>query len=128
MHEYEYGTTTEHLAELAVATRARACLDPRAYHRTRLTVEDVRRLRRGVLLPAAALPGLRKPRRRLGHGPGNGDAVPLARPVPVVGPRPTGAGPFVEPEAIRCGIGVEMEFPDLENGHASVAFTPAGHS
>lgn len=40
-HMHEYGTTTEHFAELAVATRAWACLNPRAYHQKSLTVAEV---------------------------------------------------------------------------------------
>jgi acetyl-CoA acetyltransferase len=40
-HMHEYGTTTRHFAELAVATRAWACLNPRAYHQTPLTIEEV---------------------------------------------------------------------------------------
>lgn len=40
-HMHRYGTTTRHFAELAVATRAWACRNPRAYHRTPLTVDEV---------------------------------------------------------------------------------------
>lgn len=40
-HMHQYGTTTEHFAELAVATRAWASLNPSAYRRTPLTVEEV---------------------------------------------------------------------------------------
>jgi acetyl-CoA acetyltransferase len=40
-HMHQYGTTTRHFAELAVATRAWACLNPSAYHRTPLTVDEV---------------------------------------------------------------------------------------
>lgn len=40
-HMHEYGTTTEHFAELAVATRAWACRNPRAYYQKPLTVEEV---------------------------------------------------------------------------------------
>jgi acetyl-CoA acetyltransferase len=40
-HMHEYGTTSEQLAEIAVATRAWAALNPRARHREPLTVDDV---------------------------------------------------------------------------------------
>jgi acetyl-CoA acetyltransferase len=40
-HMHEYGTTSEQLAEIAVATRAWASLNPRALHRDPLTVADV---------------------------------------------------------------------------------------
>jgi acetyl-CoA acetyltransferase len=40
-HMYEYGTTHEQLAEVAVATRAWARLNPRANQRGPLTIEDV---------------------------------------------------------------------------------------
>ncbi|HET8559613.1 MAG TPA: acetyl-CoA acetyltransferase [Marmoricola sp.] len=40
-HMHQYGTTTRHFAELAVATRAWASLNPRALKRTPLTVEEV---------------------------------------------------------------------------------------
>jgi acetyl-CoA acetyltransferase len=40
-HMYEYGTTSEQLAEIAVATRAWASLNPRAYHRVPITLDDV---------------------------------------------------------------------------------------
>ncbi|MGH3756784.1 acetyl-CoA acetyltransferase [Actinophytocola sp.] len=40
-HMHQYGTTTEHLAEIAVATRSWASLNPRAYHREPLTVAEV---------------------------------------------------------------------------------------
>jgi acetyl-CoA acetyltransferase len=40
-HMHAYGTTTRDFAELAVATRAWACRNPRAYHRQPLTVEEV---------------------------------------------------------------------------------------
>ena len=36
-HMYEHGTTTKDLAEIAVATRAWACLNPRAYRQSRWT-------------------------------------------------------------------------------------------
>jgi acetyl-CoA acetyltransferase len=38
---HQYGTTTRHFAELAVATRAWASLNPSAYRRTPMTVEEV---------------------------------------------------------------------------------------
>jgi acetyl-CoA acetyltransferase len=38
---HEYGTTSEQLAEIAVATRAWAALNPRALNREPLTVDDV---------------------------------------------------------------------------------------
>lgn len=40
-HMYQYGTTREHLAEVAVAARRWAQLNPLAYARDPLTVEDV---------------------------------------------------------------------------------------
>jgi acetyl-CoA acetyltransferase len=40
-HMHEYGTTSEQLAEIAVATRAWAALNPRALHREPLTIDDV---------------------------------------------------------------------------------------
>ena len=40
-HMHEYGTTPEHLAEVAVAHRAWASLTPNAYYRDPITVEDV---------------------------------------------------------------------------------------
>jgi acetyl-CoA acetyltransferase len=44
-HMHEYGTTSEQLAAVAVATRAWAALNPRAYARDPLTVDDVLRSR-----------------------------------------------------------------------------------
>lgn len=40
-HMHQYGTTSEQLAEVAVATRAWASLNPRAFARDRLTIDDV---------------------------------------------------------------------------------------
>jgi acetyl-CoA acetyltransferase len=40
-HMHEYGTTSEHLAEVAVATRKWAALNPRAFIRDPLSIEDV---------------------------------------------------------------------------------------
>jgi acetyl-CoA acetyltransferase len=40
-HMYEYGTTIEQLAEIAVATRAWAALNPMAYKRDPITIDDV---------------------------------------------------------------------------------------
>mgnify|MGYP002633528045 CR=1 FL=1 len=40
-HMHEYGTTSEQLAELAVATREWACLNPVAFRREKLTVDEV---------------------------------------------------------------------------------------
>jgi acetyl-CoA acetyltransferase len=40
-HMHQYGTTAEQLAEVAVATRAWAALNPKAYYRDPITVEDV---------------------------------------------------------------------------------------
>lgn len=40
-HMYEHGTTSEQLAEIAVATRAWAALNPRAFYRDPLTIDDV---------------------------------------------------------------------------------------
>ena len=40
-HMHEYGTTSEQLAEVAVATRKWAAMNPKAMHREPLTVDDV---------------------------------------------------------------------------------------
>ena len=40
-HMHQYGTTSEHLAEIAVATRKWAQLNPRAFMREPLTIDDV---------------------------------------------------------------------------------------
>jgi acetyl-CoA acetyltransferase len=40
-HMHEHGTTLEQWAQVAVSTRAWACLNPKAMHRKPLTVEDV---------------------------------------------------------------------------------------
>lgn len=40
-HMHTYGTTSEHLAEVAVATRKWAAMNPKAYVRDPLTIEDV---------------------------------------------------------------------------------------
>ncbi|CAN5911300.1 thiolase [soil metagenome] len=40
-HMYEYGTTREHLAEVAVSAREWAKLNPRAFKRDDLTIDDV---------------------------------------------------------------------------------------
>jgi acetyl-CoA acetyltransferase len=40
-HMHQYGTTSEDLAQVAVATREWARLNPRAYYRDPITVEDV---------------------------------------------------------------------------------------
>jgi acetyl-CoA acetyltransferase len=40
-HMYQYGTTSEQLAEVAVATRKWAALNPKAYKREPMTIEDV---------------------------------------------------------------------------------------
>jgi acetyl-CoA acetyltransferase len=40
-HMHEYGTTSKHLAEIAVATRAWAALNPRALKRDLITIDDV---------------------------------------------------------------------------------------
>jgi acetyl-CoA acetyltransferase len=40
-HMYEYGTTREHLAEVAVAARAWAAMNPLAFRRDPLTIEEV---------------------------------------------------------------------------------------
>jgi acetyl-CoA acetyltransferase len=40
-HMHEYGTTLEQLAEIAVSARANASLNPEAYYRDPITVEDV---------------------------------------------------------------------------------------
>lgn len=44
-HMHEYGTTREQLAEVAVAARAWACLNPEAYKREPLSIEDVLKAR-----------------------------------------------------------------------------------
>jgi acetyl-CoA acetyltransferase len=40
-HMHQYGTTSEQLAEIAVATRKWAALNPRAYFREPITIQDV---------------------------------------------------------------------------------------
>ncbi|MDZ4826669.1 MAG: acetyl-CoA acetyltransferase [Actinomycetota bacterium] len=40
-HMYEYGTTIEQLAEIAVSTRYNASLNPEAYYREPITIDDV---------------------------------------------------------------------------------------
>ena len=40
-HMHEYGTTREQLAEIAVSTRYNASLNPDAYYRDPITIEDV---------------------------------------------------------------------------------------
>ena len=40
-HMYEYGTTIEQLAEIAVSTRYNASLNPDAYYRDPITIDDV---------------------------------------------------------------------------------------
>ena len=40
-HMHEFGTTPEQLAEVAVATRAWAALNPKAYYRDPITIDDV---------------------------------------------------------------------------------------
>jgi acetyl-CoA acetyltransferase len=40
-HMHEYGTTLEHLAQVAVDTRANAAANPDAYYRDSITVDDV---------------------------------------------------------------------------------------
>jgi acetyl-CoA acetyltransferase len=40
-HMHEYGTTLEQWAQVAVSTRAWACLNPKAQHRQPITVQDV---------------------------------------------------------------------------------------
>src|SRR5690606_6209885 len=40
-HMYEFGTTREHLAEVAVAARAWACMNPKAWEQQPLSIEDV---------------------------------------------------------------------------------------
>ena len=40
-HMYEYGTTIEQFAEIAVSARYNASLNPDAYYRDPITIEDV---------------------------------------------------------------------------------------
>ena len=40
-HMHEFGTTIEQLAEIAVSTRYNASLNPDAYYRDPITIEDV---------------------------------------------------------------------------------------
>ncbi len=40
-HMHQYGTTSEQLASIAVAARKWACLNPKAWHRDPLSIEDV---------------------------------------------------------------------------------------
>ena len=44
-HMYEFGTTIEQLAEIAVSTRYNASLNPDAYYRDPITIEDVQSAR-----------------------------------------------------------------------------------
>jgi acetyl-CoA acetyltransferase len=44
-HMYEFGTTIEQLAEIAVSTRYNASLNPEAYYRAPITIEDVQNAR-----------------------------------------------------------------------------------
>src|SRR5436309_732429 len=44
-HMYEYGTTIEQLAEIAVSSRYNASLNPEAYYRDLITIDDVQRSR-----------------------------------------------------------------------------------
>ena len=65
-HMHEYGTTSEQLAEVAVATRKWAQLNPRAIMRDPLTVDDVLALAHDLVAapPARLLPRDRRRRRR----------------------------------------------------------------
>jgi hypothetical protein len=65
-HMYEYGTTSEQLAEVAVATRKWAALNEKAMKREPITIEDVlNSLDRRAAASAGLLP--RHRRRRRGH-------------------------------------------------------------
>jgi acetyl-CoA acetyltransferase len=44
-HMHEFGTTLDQLAEIAVSTRSNAALNPEAYYRDPITIEDVHRSR-----------------------------------------------------------------------------------
>ena len=44
-HMYEFGTTTEQLAEIAVSTRYNASLNPEAYYQDPITIDDVQSAR-----------------------------------------------------------------------------------
>ena len=45
-HMHEFGTTIEQLAEIAVSTRYNASLNPDAYYRDPITIDDVQSRRR----------------------------------------------------------------------------------
>ena len=77
-HMYEYGTTIEQLAEIAVSTRYNASLNPDAYYRDPITIDDVQTSRddRRPAHEAALLHPLRRRRRDRAHvrGAGQGPA------------------------------------------------------
>ena len=68
-HFHQFGTTREQLAEIAVAARQWALLNPAAWETTPLTVDDVLGLAHGQPSPHGArlLPGHRRRRRRDRH-------------------------------------------------------------
>src|SRR5260370_28219438 len=44
-HMHEFGTPLDQLAEIAVSTRSNAALNPEAYYRDPITIDDVHRSR-----------------------------------------------------------------------------------
>ena len=58
-HMYEYGTTIEQLAEIAVSTRYNASLNPDAYYRYPITIDEVNAIAEeaGVWVTAGAAGG-----------------------------------------------------------------------
>ena len=73
-HMYEFGTTIEQLAEIAVSTRYNASLNPEAYYRDPITIDDVqtRAHDRRPAHEAALLHPQRRRRRGRAHDRGAG--------------------------------------------------------
>ena len=73
-HMYEFGTTIEQLAEIAVSTRYNASLNPEAYYRDPITIDDVQSSRddRRSAHEAALLHPQRRRRRDRAHHRGAG--------------------------------------------------------
>ena len=86
-HMYEYGTTIEQLAEIAVSTRYNAWLNPDAYYRDPITIDDVQSSRddRRPAHEAALLHPLRRRRRGRAHVRGAGARTSPSEPVWVLG-------------------------------------------
>ena len=65
-HMYEFGTTIEQLAEIAVSTRYNASLNPEAYYRDPITIDDVQSSR--MIADPAHEAALLHPQRRRRRG------------------------------------------------------------